>query len=207
MLTTHTHRQNAALCRHRSARGFSLIEVLVSIVVLSFGLLGMVGMQAAALQSNRDARLQSSAVNLAREGVEMMRGNQTISSLSSGNPYLGSYSNPAGTSPLAPETPNYCLSVSASTPCASTSDVASAQMTEWLQRIDSALPGARVDVCFDSSPFDSNGLPRWTCNNTGTNVVIKMGWTRSTTDRTKTGTAALIRASTPSIIIPVGSAV
>ncbi|HEY8905230.1 MAG TPA: prepilin-type N-terminal cleavage/methylation domain-containing protein, partial [Rhodoferax sp.] len=32
-------------------RGFSLIEVLVSIVVLSFGLLGMVGMQAASLHA------------------------------------------------------------------------------------------------------------------------------------------------------------
>ena len=44
--------------------GFSLVEVLVAIVILSFGMLGMVGMQAFALQSNRDARLQSQAASL-----------------------------------------------------------------------------------------------------------------------------------------------
>ena len=42
-------------------QGFSLVEVLVAIVVLSFGLLGMVGMQAFSLQSNREARLQGQA--------------------------------------------------------------------------------------------------------------------------------------------------
>lgn len=59
--------------RHRNA-GFSLIEVLVAIVVLSFGLLGMVGLQAASLQANRDARLQSTAILLARDLAEAMRG-------------------------------------------------------------------------------------------------------------------------------------
>ena len=44
-------------------QGFSLVEVLVAIVVLSFGLLGMVGMQAFALQSNQEARLQGQAAD------------------------------------------------------------------------------------------------------------------------------------------------
>ena len=54
-----------SLFRHvrnvRRVAGFTLVEVLVSIVVLSFGLLGMVGLQAGSLQANRDARLQSTA--------------------------------------------------------------------------------------------------------------------------------------------------
>ena len=70
----------------RRHSGFSLVEVLISIVVLSFGLLGMVGMQAAALQSNREARLQSSAVLLARDMADMMRGNKTQALLATGNP-------------------------------------------------------------------------------------------------------------------------
>lgn len=72
----------------RRAAGFSLIEVLVAIVLLSFGLLGMVGLQAAALQNNREARLQSAAVDLARELAEMMRGNKDVAALTSANPYL-----------------------------------------------------------------------------------------------------------------------
>src|ERR1035437_6960909 len=72
----------------RGHSGFSLIEVLVSIVVLSFGLLGMVGMQAAALQSNREARLQSAGVVLTRELADMIRGNKIEGVKPTGsNPY------------------------------------------------------------------------------------------------------------------------
>ena len=74
----HLRQQSSLPPTHRKAGGFSLIEVLVAIVVLSFGMLGMVGMQAFALQANRDARIQGQAVVLARELAEMMRGNKVI---------------------------------------------------------------------------------------------------------------------------------
>ena len=62
----------------RSEGGFTLVEVLVAIVILAFGMLGTVGMQAFAIQANRDARLQAQAVVFARELAEMMRGNKEI---------------------------------------------------------------------------------------------------------------------------------
>lgn len=180
--------------------GFSLLEVLISIIILSFGLLGMVGLQAAALQANRDARLQSTALGLARELAEMMRGNKDIALLTSANPYLGDF-----TSPLAAASPSYCLNVAAGAPsCANTTEIAKAQMTEWLARVDADLPAARVKVCVDSQPF-VNGMPTWDCTTTGTGVttVIKIGWTRGSTDRSKTGDDAFVRATVPTIVIPV----
>ncbi|MDO8261677.1 MAG: type IV pilus modification protein PilV [Gallionella sp.] len=184
----------------RRASGFSLVEVLVSIVVLSFGLLGMVGMQAASLKANREARLQSSAMVLARELAEMVRSNNAIGILTgAANPYLGSFS-----SPLAAATPTYCLSVG-TTACADNTAIANAEMTEWLARVDTELPGARVDVCFDAAPFDTTtGLPRWACA-AGTSgvIVVKIGWTRGSTDRSKSGAAAFERATIPSIVFPV----
>ena len=185
--------------------GFSLLEVLFSIIILSFGLLGMVGLQAAALQANRDARLQSTALGLARELAEMMRGNKDIALLTSGNPYLGDF-----TSPLTAASPSYCLNVASGTtrcdtnPSATTTDIANAQMTEWLARVDAELPGARVKVCVDSQPF-VNGMPTWTCTTTGTGVttVIKIGWTRGSTDRSQTDNNAFDRATVPTIVIPV----
>ena len=199
------------LLRRRATGGFTLVEVLVSIVVLSFGMLGIVGVQAFALQSNREARLQSHAVNLARELAEMMRGNNQIGiqSAAADNPYLM-----AATSPLAAATPSYCLRVgNAATGCTATEDVASAEMTDWLARVDSELPGARVTVCFDSQPYDANGQPQWACTpgvaGTDEVVVIKMGWTRQSTDRSKTGAAMLERASDtgsrPNVLFPVTS--
>lgn len=185
----------------RTASGFSLVEVLVSIVVLSFGLLGMVGMQAASLQSNREARLQSSAVVLGRELAELMRANKDIANrtTSATNPYLGSFS-----TPLVATSPSYCLNVATGTTvCANPTEIASAQMTDWLTRVDSELPGARVDTCFDSAPFDAAGLPRWACTGTGGVMVVKIGWTRSSTNRSNTGAAAFERATVPSVIFSV----
>lgn len=197
---------NATKSHTQRAYGFSLVEVLVSIVVLSFGLLGMVGMQAAALQSNREARSQSSAVVMARELAEVIRGNKTEGIKSSpDNPYLGSFS-----SPLVATTPSYCLNVATGTAaCTDASDIANAQLTEWLTRVDTELPGARVSVCFDATPFDSNGLPRWACDGTGGILVIKIGWTRGSTDKSKSGNAALERttdsSSRPSVVFPVSA--
>lgn len=190
----------------RRDSGFSLIEVLISIVVLSFGVLGMVGMQAAALQANREARLQSSAVVLGRELGEMMRANKDIANLttSATNPYLGAFS-----TPLAATAPNYCLSVTASTACPNATDIASAQMTDWLTRVDRELPGATVVTCFDSAPFDAGGLPQWACTNPGAGgvMVVKIGWTRGSTDRSLTGAAAFEKVTTttgrPSVIFSV----
>lgn len=196
-----THRAHCSNCRSpaRRSTGFSLIEVLVSIVVLSVGLLGMVGMQATALQSNREARGQSVAVVMGRELAEAIRGNRAegIKPIAS-NPYLGSFS-----SPMVPTAASYCLNVAAAAACANATAIANAQMTEWLSRVDSELPGARVDICFDSAPFDSNGIPRWACDNSGGILVIKIGWTRGSTDKTKTGNAALERAAIPSLVLPV----
>ena len=180
-------------------RGFSLLEVLVSIIILSFGLLGMVGLQAAAIQANREAKTQSSAGSFARELAEMMRRNRNIGVLTSSNPYLGNF-----TSPLAPTTASYCLTVG-STACNTATDVANAEMTEWLSRVDAEPPGARVSVCVDSAPFTSGGMPQWACTTSGTaaTTVIKIGWTRGSTDRSATGSAALDRATAPGIVLPV----
>lgn len=183
--------------------GFSLIEVLVSIVVLSFGLLGVVGMQAAALQANKESRIQSTAAFLIRELAETIRSNKAegIRPVAT-NPYVGSFS-----SPMTATTPSYCLSVAASPACADRTAIANAQMTEWLARVDAELPGARVDLCFDSAPYGTSGLPHWTCDNTGNILVIKISWTRGSTDRSKTGTSALERTtddtSRPLIVLPV----
>ncbi len=201
---THFQSSFAGVQRARASRasaaGFSLVEVLVSVVVLSFGLLGMVGMQAAALQSNRDSRAQSAAVFLARELAESIRGNKSEGiKVAASNPYVGSF-----TTPLAVATPSYCLNVaSGTTACTGATDIANAQMTEWLNRVDAELPGARVAVCFDSDPFDSAGLLRWACDGAGDILVVKIGWTRGSTDKSKSGNAALERATKPSVLVPV----
>jgi type IV pilus assembly protein PilV len=56
--------------------GFTLIEVLVSLVILAVGLLGLAGMQAKELGSNQNAYNRSQATQLAYDIADRMRANK-----------------------------------------------------------------------------------------------------------------------------------
>jgi type IV pilus assembly protein PilV len=61
----------------RSSRGFTLIEILVALVVLSIGLLGVAALQLLSLRSNHASALRSQATYLAYDIVDRMRANRT----------------------------------------------------------------------------------------------------------------------------------
>ena len=61
----------------RRESGFSLIEVLVALLVLSIGLLGLAALQAQGLRFNHDAYVRTQATNLAYDIVDRMRVNNT----------------------------------------------------------------------------------------------------------------------------------
>lgn len=186
--------------RLRAVQGFTLLEVLVSILVLSLGVLGAVGLQAMALQSNSDARMQSSAVRYARELGELMRGNPAVARQAGAgaNPYL--FDSTGG----APASAADCRAAA----CATGSDIAGFQVADWWRRVDGELPGARASVCFDATPYDAQGLPRWACSGGGGVAVVKIGWVRHTTDGGSPAAAAsaaagLDMATRPSVVLPV----
>ncbi|QNH05715.1 type IV pilus modification protein PilV [Pseudomonas sp. B11D7D] len=56
-------------------RGFSLIEVLVTLVLLTIGMLGLVAMQGRGIQFTADSVSRNNAVMLATEIMEKMRAN------------------------------------------------------------------------------------------------------------------------------------
>lgn len=62
--------------RPTATSGFSLIEVLVAIVVLSIGVLGVVAVQTLGVRANHDALLRSQALALASDMVERMHANR-----------------------------------------------------------------------------------------------------------------------------------
>lgn len=59
-------------------QGVSLLEVLITVVVLSIGLLGLAALQANATKFNHSAHLRSQATNMAHEMMERMRANTAI---------------------------------------------------------------------------------------------------------------------------------
>lgn len=63
--------------RRRDAGGFSMIEVLIALVVLAFGLLGLGLLQTMNLRYTKSADQRTKAVNLADELFDMMRSNRS----------------------------------------------------------------------------------------------------------------------------------
>ncbi|MET3493825.1 type IV pilus modification protein PilV [Variovorax boronicumulans] len=58
--------------RHRSQAGVALLEVLVSVLLFSLGLLGLIGLQARAISFSVDAEDRNRAALLANEVVALM---------------------------------------------------------------------------------------------------------------------------------------
>jgi type IV pilus assembly protein PilV len=61
----------------KSAAGFTLVEVLVALVVLSIGLLGIASLQVSSLRWNHGASKRSQATLLAYDILDRMRANPT----------------------------------------------------------------------------------------------------------------------------------
>ena len=54
-------------------RGFSLIEVMVAIVILTIGLIGVAGLQGTAITGNQHGNTMMQATTLAEETIEQIR--------------------------------------------------------------------------------------------------------------------------------------
>ncbi len=60
-----------------TSHGFTLMEVLIALVVISIGLFGIAGMQLQSLKTSHDAYLRSQATYLAYDLIDKMRANRT----------------------------------------------------------------------------------------------------------------------------------
>ena len=183
----------------RQQTGFSLLEVLIAFIILSLGLLGAVGMQAAAMQSNTETRNQTVATSLARDLADKMRGNHAIAIKTTvvDNPYLMSatLNDPSTLTFTAPA--ENCFSTACTTPTA----VATWDMADWQNRLQNALPDPRFVICFDKTPFDADGKAQWTCSNDGDISVLKLAWTNKDTKGELQLSSAV--ATVPMVVVPL----
>jgi len=184
---------------NRAQDGFSIIEVLVAIIILSVGMLGAVGMQATAMQSNKEARNQAAATTFARELAEKMRGNHTVAIKTDikENPYLFDITLATTTIATTIPTPTVNCFLDG---CPTVKDAAIWDVADWQGRVQAALPTPRVKVCFDQNPFDSAGKPRWECTGDGDISVLKMSWIRKNTAGTLEFTGS---TGMPVVVVPL----
>jgi type IV pilus assembly protein PilV len=62
--------------RTRRSRGFTLVEILVALVVLSIGLLGVAALQLTSLRNNHSSAMRTQATFLAYDIIDRMRANR-----------------------------------------------------------------------------------------------------------------------------------
>ena len=61
----------------KKSKGFSLVEVLIALIVMSVGMLGIAGLYVQSMQAGRTSMLRHHAVNLAGDIADRIRANPT----------------------------------------------------------------------------------------------------------------------------------
>ena len=112
-------------------KGFTLVEILVAVVVLSIGLLGLAGLQAASLKNNNSAYQRSVASMLAYDMLDRIRANRD-------GLIAGNYNS---VSPGAFPSDPGC----ASSNC-NESNLANYDMYEWGQQLANLLPAGTASI-------------------------------------------------------------
>lgn len=72
MLKTHKN------CANARQRGFSLVEVLIALVIMSVGMLGIAGLYVQSMQAGRTSTFRHHAVTLAGDVADRIRANPTV---------------------------------------------------------------------------------------------------------------------------------
>jgi type IV pilus assembly protein PilV len=147
-----------SITRLPKQKGTTLMEVLVSLLVLSFGLLGMAGVQGVSLRGNQAAYYRTMATTLSGDIVERMRAN--IAAVDA-----GSYDDVVGGATASCFTAAGCTGA----------QMAAQDVLDWTAAVAAALPLGAAVVCVDSTPTDGTAAAN-ACDGTGDIYAIKLWW-------------------------------
>lgn len=159
--------------------GFTLIEVLVSALILSIGLVGVAGLQALSLKNNQSAYMRSQASALAYDLADRMRTNVEGAT-------AGFYDPGQAATHASCTTPTGC------TPQQSAQN----DLAEWNAALAANLPLGTGFVCIDSTPYDGSGVGDPQCDGVGTRHSVKIWW-----DDDRDGAISVTAANTERLAI------
>jgi type IV pilus assembly protein PilV len=114
----------------RNVRGFTLIEVLIALIIMSVGMLGIAGLYVHSMQAGRTSVLRHNAVTLAGDIADRIRANPT-----------------AGAAYALAGANNNC--VNGGVDC-TVAEMAANDVFLWDQQAAATLPNGQVVVVFDN---------------------------------------------------------
>jgi len=130
-------------------KGFTLLEVLVAIVVLSVGLLGLAGLMASSVRNTHSAYQRTQAAWLAYDAIDMMRANRTAALAAANN-----YNIPLGTAASA------------------SSGLAGPDITGWKTTLATTLPAGDGSVAVTAATGAATVIVQWNdSRGTGGNIA------------------------------------
>ncbi|MET1081103.1 MAG: type IV pilus modification protein PilV [Pseudomonas sp.] len=156
----------------RQQTGFSLIEVLITLLLTTIGILGVVAMQGRSISFTQDSIQRNTAIILSDSLVEIMRSNpnEIFSNTVPRTPLSTKYKNaslfykPLG-GDFGPATGN----------CVALPKTAQEQRDCWVKAARDRLPGATA--LFNNSFYVCRSSARGVCDNQGSILEIQLAWT------------------------------
>jgi len=156
-------RPRAQIRRH--SRGFTLMEVLIAILVLSLGLLGLAALQSIGFKFNQDSFERTQATLLAYDIIDRIRANPVARDAASNN-----YNNIAISTTTADYTlpsDKYCLSG------CTAAEMRNYDLNRWKDRLTRSLAAGQGAVC--RGAFDTTTLA-CTVDTTATRFQVAIRW-------------------------------
>lgn len=136
--------------------GFTLLEILIAVVILSVGLLALASLQTRGLATGHNAYLRSQAVLLTRDMAERIRANSNYAFQAINNGYIINFGGAT--------TPQDCVT----NPC-TPAQIASYDLNQWVNTLTQALPQGSGQVVRDTTnPLQYNISVQWNTNQRNT---------------------------------------
>jgi type IV pilus assembly protein PilV len=126
----------------RKENGFTLLEILVTLSIVSIALLGIAGITANSLKDNQSASSRSQAVLLAGDIIDRMRANRITADGGAVSPYTSPYNLALGASPSGGGIPQ-------------------ADLTEWRDALAAAFPAGTGSVNLDAATKKVTIVVQW----------------------------------------------
>ncbi|MEX0619815.1 MAG: type IV pilus modification protein PilV [Pseudohongiellaceae bacterium] len=143
---------------HSRESGATLLEVLISLMILAGGMLGMSALLTSSLKINQSSNFRTQATLYSQDIIERMRSNISATE-------AGDYDDPSAILTASCLTPAGC-------PAAA---MAAHDVAEWETLVQAGLPSGSATVCIDASAID--GTPASpACDGAGSLYAVKIWW-------------------------------